>query len=478
MAADPLAELNERVRRDLELLNFPAPDWVPPRQSELRPDGAPVLDVVVIGAGMSGLSVAAYLKLRGVSRVATFDRNPAGFEGPWETFARMNTLRTPKHAMGPALSIPSLTPRAWFEARFGGKAWEEMSYINRQDWMAYLRWFREALGIQVTNEAEIVDIEPLQSGRMVVTVKQSHQTQDVETRRLVIATGYGGSGSPRMPHIAAKLPRYLYAHSADEIDLASLAGKRIGVVGAGASSLDNASAALENGAKSVDIFVRRKQVPDTQHVRTLTHIGAMEGFGSLPLAEKLRFWDFLDTHQNPPPRHSLLRMNSAGSYVVHLDSPILDVTSDGHALDVHTKHGRHPVDLMIFGTGFDIDQGCRPELQRLLPHIALLGDLEGIDTRLARKYRLQPLIESDYKFRPRVPGAVPALDNIYCVTDAALVSHLSGVVSCGGISPMATQVGRSIMSSLFAEDAAQHYQRMESYREKEFDESEWRVASR
>jgi hypothetical protein len=42
--------------------------------------------------------------------VLLLDRNPAGHEGPWETFARMAVLRTPKTLVGSELGVPSLLP--------------------------------------------------------------------------------------------------------------------------------------------------------------------------------------------------------------------------------------------------------------------------------------------------------------------------------------------------------------------------------
>ena len=94
---------------------------------------------------MAGLALAAALVQRGVSVVA-YDEAPAGLEGPWATTARMETLRSPKQLAGPALGIPSLTFRAWFEAQFGEVAWESLDKIPRLQWMDYLRWYRARAG--------------------------------------------------------------------------------------------------------------------------------------------------------------------------------------------------------------------------------------------------------------------------------------------------------------------------------------------
>ena len=115
--SDGLAALEDRLREDLERLCLPAQDWL------ARPADDPVLDVAIVGGGMAGLAAAAQLWLLGVRRIRVFDRNPVGAAGPWVTHARMETLRSPKELVGPALGLPSLTFRAWYEAQFGESGW-------------------------------------------------------------------------------------------------------------------------------------------------------------------------------------------------------------------------------------------------------------------------------------------------------------------------------------------------------------------
>jgi hypothetical protein len=43
----------------------------------------------------------------------------------------MRTLRTPKYLTGPDLGIPSLTPRAYYEAQFGDGSWEKLGLIPK-----------------------------------------------------------------------------------------------------------------------------------------------------------------------------------------------------------------------------------------------------------------------------------------------------------------------------------------------------------
>ena len=98
-----MAELEARVAKDLDIIAYPDTRWVPER---LGPDGAPALDVLVIGGGQGGLAIAHALKRARVHRIRIVDRAPEGREGPWLTYARMATLRSPKDVNGPDLDVP------------------------------------------------------------------------------------------------------------------------------------------------------------------------------------------------------------------------------------------------------------------------------------------------------------------------------------------------------------------------------------
>lgn len=103
-----LSRLAEAVRHDLECLDYPSRPWVRPRYGD---SGEPVYDVVIVGGGQSGLGAAFGLMREHIENILVIDENPEGHEGPWITYARMATLRTPKYLTGPDLSIPSLTFR-------------------------------------------------------------------------------------------------------------------------------------------------------------------------------------------------------------------------------------------------------------------------------------------------------------------------------------------------------------------------------
>ena len=77
----------------------------------MGPDGRPALDVLIVGAGQSGLAIAFALMRAQVDNILVIDKAEHGREGPWLSYARMRTLRSPKDYTGPDLDVPSLTYR-------------------------------------------------------------------------------------------------------------------------------------------------------------------------------------------------------------------------------------------------------------------------------------------------------------------------------------------------------------------------------
>lgn len=75
-----LSQLEAAVQRDLVRLEYPQPEWVLSRPG--------ILDVLIIGGGQGGLSIAFGLMLEKVRNILVVDENAPGQEGPWRTFAR------------------------------------------------------------------------------------------------------------------------------------------------------------------------------------------------------------------------------------------------------------------------------------------------------------------------------------------------------------------------------------------------------
>jgi cation diffusion facilitator CzcD-associated flavoprotein CzcO len=467
-----LAALEARLRQDLSWLELPAKAWTVPRIQ----DGQEVLDVAVIGGGMAGLAACATLTHLGI-RVRAFDRAPAGFEGPWATTARMETLRSPKQLTGPALGLPALTFRAWFEAQFGAAAWEALDKIPRLQWMDYLRWYRQVLALDIRNQHQVDAIVPRPDGLVALSMKTPDGAQTLLARRVVLATGRDGLGGAYLPPFASKLPRHLWAHSSDQMDYTALRGKRVGVVGAGASAMDSAATALEAGAASVEMLIRRTDIPRVNKGKGAGNAGLVHGHPMLSDEWKWRIRHYINAQQVPPPRGSTLRVSRHANARFHLGCPIEAIEAHGEGLRVVTPKGVFELDFLVFSTGFRIALETRPEFAAFAPQIRYWRDRYTPrpgqeDQELADSPDLGPAFE----FIEKTPGACPGLSRIHCFCYPAALSHGTVSGDIPAISDGARRLGQGIAGLLYQEDVEIHYANLEAYAEPEVFGDEWTPA--
>ena len=458
-----LKALEARLCEDLAWLELPPGNWMPSH----RQDGREVLDVAIIGAGMAGLAAAAALQRIGIA-ATLFDRAPAGYEGPWATTARMETLRSPKQLTGPALGLPALTFRAWFEAQFGVDAWQRLDKIPRLQWMDYLRWYRRVLALDVRNEHDVRAIVPRADGVVELDMESTLGHQNLLARRVVLATGRDGLGGAYVPEFAEGLPHARWAHSSDPFDAASLAGLRVGVIGAGASAMDSAATVLEAGAASVDLLIRRADIPRVNKGKGAGNPGLTFGFVDLPDDWKWRIRHYLHCEQTPPPRASTLRVSRHPNARFNLGCAILDVQSAGEELTVRTSKGVFSFDFMIFSTGFRIDWYARPEFAALAPHVRAWKDRYRPqpgeeDRELADSPDLGPAFELSEK----TPGECPGLSRVHCFCYPAALSHGTVSGDIPAISDGATRLAQGIASLFYREDIQTHYDRLQAFSEPE-----------
>ncbi len=93
---------------------------------------------------------------------------------------------------------------------------------------------------------------------------------------MVLATGIQGGGEWHIPgFVKESVPRELYAHTSEQVDFDSLKGKRVAILGGGASAFDNAQHALGCGAGEVHVFVRRQELPKVNPIRYMEFVGEL-----------------------------------------------------------------------------------------------------------------------------------------------------------------------------------------------------------
>ena len=469
-----VARLSEQVRRELTYLEFPAREWTLPHHR----NGARVLDVLIVGGGQGGLATAFGLKRERITNFRIVDRNPRGLEGPWRRFARMNGLRTSNEVTGIDLGIPSLTARAWYEARFGRQAWEQIGRMPRLQWREYLDWYRDVLELPVENDTEVTSIEPA-GDLLLARLSRKGRTKRVHARKIVLATGIEGSGHWRAPQqLVTNLPFKRYAHSVDDIDFSQLAAKRVGVLGIGASALDNAAAALEAGAAKVDVCFRRADIPRVNLLTWMNFAGMLGHFGELNDLQRWRYMRrLMEEAPLPPPQEAFWRCRKFENFSWHADCPWHSIRERGDCAVVETKTGRFTFDFIIFATGFDTDLSARPELAPIVHHIALWRDRftppPGEENDLLGRH---PYLGSAFEFTERKPGTAPFLSRLHNFTLGALPSLGITGAAVTGIRYGVPRLVNGVVRDLFREDAAAYYQNFLKYAEPELESLETEFA--
>ena len=456
-----LAELEARVASDMARIDHPSMPWIEP---QLAPDGTAALDVLIVGGGQSGVAVGFGLKRAKVDNILVIDGAARGQEGPWRSFARMQTLRSPKDYTGPDLDIASLTYRSWHEARFGVADWAALGLIPREHWADYLLWVRDVTGVPVRNGVRMTGVSAGPAGLLAVEIEAEGRRSVLYARKLVLATGQDGMGRWSMPACVEALPTRLRAHAADPIDFAALRGRVVGVIGLGASALDNAACALEAGAASVHVFCRRQRPQLIQSYRWLTFAGFLRHLGDLDDAWRWRFMATILSRREGFPQATWDRCARWPGFQLHTGAPIEAARPVGGGVELTVAGQPVAVDFVIAGTGMDIDLAHRPELARLAPHVASWADRytpppELRDDRLAR----YPYLAPDYSLTERMPGSAPELADIHVFSIASTMSFGPSGSSINAMTTAVPKLVSGLTRSLFQADIERHWASFAAY---------------
>lgn len=439
-----LEQHNLAVMRDLEALQLPAKPWLPPTHA---PDGHAIYDVIVIGAGMYGIAAAAALKLAGIDNILVLDKAEKGKEGPWTTFARMPTLRSPKELPGVSLGIPSLTFRAWYEAAYGVSAFQSLYKVWNQDWQDYLTWVQQVLSLPVEHKVNVTTLTPAKESVDLVLQDGRRKT----ARRVIVATGRNGTGGASLPSFIDQslFPDHA-AHTFEEIDFRRLRGLDIAVIGAGASAWDNAATALEAGASRVTMFARRAYLPQINKGRA-TNIGFLEGWSSLADKDRWSMAAYFDRIQSPPPHETIHRTMRHENFHLQLGARIQAVTQNGSGVTVALEDGESNADFAIVGTGFDVDLRREPLLAGIIDDLLLWKDHYTPSAEEARPHLgLYPYLGPGFECVSKTAGSeATGLGLIHIFNSAAFVSHGHQASDVPGLTISAQRLGRAIMHHLF-----------------------------
>ncbi len=462
-----LEALNKRVNADLSYLAFGGTDWVRPID---HPDGH-VYDVVIVGGGQSGLGAAFGFLRERISNILVIDENSEGLEGPWETYARMVTLRTPKHLTSVDLGIPSLTFRSWWEAQFGPQGWDDLDKIPRGEWMNYLRWYRRVLSLPVINEVKLKLIEPTAEGihRLHIEGAGAPSSQ-ILARKVILATGIHGGGEWHVPPmISEKLPKHLYAHTSEMIDCEALRGKKIAILGGGASAFDNANFILSTGVAEAHVFVRRDQLPSVNPIRQMEVSGMIERFHVLSDAEKYTTISHFFTYNQPPTNDTFERAAAWPGFQLHLGSPWLHVEATAEGAVVTTPQGNYIFDFLIISTGLLSDPALRPELQLVESHIARWSDCYSAPAEKRNALLdAHPYLSPGFAFISRDEAGSKLLHGLFVFNYSALASCGLSASAISGTKNAVPKLVSAVADQLFLDDKEEILNNFIAYNEAEF----------
>ncbi len=199
-----------------------------------------VHDVVVIGAGPHGLSVAAHLRHAGVE-TRVFGEVMSFWQAHMPEGMLLRSSWRSSHISDPerALTLDR------YESICGVKIPRP---IPLPDYVEYGRWFQRAV-LPDLDPRRIVRIEPVTEGFCLIT----EDGEPIRARRVVVAAGI--SEFARRPPPFDELPDSLVSHAVDHRDFRRFAGRHVAVVGSGQSALESAALLVEAGA-DVEILVR------------------------------------------------------------------------------------------------------------------------------------------------------------------------------------------------------------------------------
>jgi len=203
------------------------------------------LQVVIVGAGPYGLSLAAHLAARGVEfRI---------FGPPMQVWREHMPVGMRLKSDGFASDLYDLKREFTLRRYCAERGLDYADYglpVRLDTFVEYGLAFQRRLVPQLT-EAPVETICPAPGGFRV----RAANGDEVETRAVVLATGIAGYAFVPAPLDA--LPAELCTHSYHCHDLSRFEGRRVVVVGAGASATDLAALLRERGTK-VELVTRHR----------------------------------------------------------------------------------------------------------------------------------------------------------------------------------------------------------------------------
>ena len=201
-------------------------------------------DIAIVGAGPYGLSLATQLKSRGAEDFRIFGDPMAS----WRAMPVEVHLKSPVTGTNVYSPEPGHSFLEWCRAQGLGTA----EPVPVTTFTEYGQWAQKRLVPEV--EQTLVDSVSAAADGFVVALRSG---ETLRCARVVVATGL--TGFERMPAQLAGLPRELVSHTGWHSSYTEYAGRRVAIMGAGASALESAIILRDAGAE-VTLLVRADEV--------------------------------------------------------------------------------------------------------------------------------------------------------------------------------------------------------------------------
>jgi cation diffusion facilitator CzcD-associated flavoprotein CzcO len=323
----------------------------------------PTVDVAIIGAGPYGLSIAAHLRKTSVSfRI---------FGTPMRSWREKMPKGMLLKSDGFASSLydPDLTFTLREYCKEMNLPYADVGLpVPCETFVAYGLEFQRRL-VPMLEETEIRNVRRY-GADFELSTENGHT---FFARRVIVAAGI--THFSYLPPFLAGLPHEYVTHSSDHHELTRVRGKRVAIIGAGASAVDLAALLNEMGAE-VELVARRDEIAfhkPSQEPRPLLQkiLKPRSGLGlgwrsrlctDAPLIfrwlpRKLRF-RVVQRHLGPAPGW-FVREKVIGKFPMHMSAEIRGARVDGGKvhLEIKENDGKNVelvVDHVIGGTGFRV----------------------------------------------------------------------------------------------------------------------------
>jgi thioredoxin reductase len=318
------------------------------------------VDVAIIGAGPLGLGLATHLRGRGVEHRI--------FGSPMQTWRDMPSNMSLK-SLGFATSIPIPDGHPTFPEFCRARGLEDYEPIEFATFAEYGMLIQRDF-VPYLENTTVTDLRRTGDAFSLTLETGEH----VRAKRVVVAVGLGYF--QRIPDVLANLPSDRLSHTWGRKNFSAYAGKKVVVVGGGASALETAALLHEHGA-CVQVLVRgdvhwggkgvrewerslidriRFPISSVGHGRenwVLQHIPWLMHY--LPARTRV---PFTRKHLGPAPAW-WLRERVDGRLPVHIGTSIVHATSNERAVLLRVRadgtEREIVADHVIAGTGYEMN---------------------------------------------------------------------------------------------------------------------------